>query len=312
MRTIKIKQSFLSIALCSFTVSSVASTSISAADPSFQQRASSTARSGAVGATTNSHSSYFWNPATNAFFNKYSVALNYSQSTSNIQAQIIDATTNPAFGGGMFYQQRKVEEVDWSQDTSLGTYNRSEKSYGTTMFSKLGNKMGLGLTVKYLQINPEKNSGFKKENYWNADFGVIYKLTQEISLGASALDFLSNSKNPSPKRYVFSSEFRPGPHFALSAQLEHYNELKEDSLFNFQQESSLSWAASAQYTYNKRMSLSAGYRKHGPWNQTRYSAGITYHGQKLSAGYAIQGNLTAETKEEKKAQHHNFDVALTF
>jgi hypothetical protein len=275
-------------------------------DPLFLLSPVAQSLGGAAYSLKGAHDSILLNPASGAFANEYSVHGNFSSSARTLSASIFDSKST-ALGAGFAYIRRNVEKDDATKVYTAGDSEQAYQGLNLSLFGKLQENFGVGLTVRYSGRNKTGTPSLDAQS-WNGDFGAVFKLLPQLTLGAVYKNILGDNKNLETRVLAGGLNYDLLPELTITAGLEKYSPTSESPLFGVPNESKITWAVGAHYSLKENgLSLRAGLREAAPWNTQLACAGLGYNKENLQIDYSIGSALKGE-----KLTVHTFGLGMIF
>ncbi len=275
-------------------------------DPLFLLSPVAQSLGGAAYSLKGAHDSILLNPASGAFASEYSVHGNFSSSARTLSASIFDSKST-ALGAGFAYVRRNIEKDDASKVYTSGDSEQAYQGLNLSLFGKLQENFGVGLTVRYSARNKTGTPALDAQS-WNGDFGAAFKLLPQLTIGAVYKNILGDNKNLETHVLAGGLNYDLLPEFTITAALEKYSPTSEAPLFGVPNESKITWAVGAQYSLKGNgLSLRAGLREAASWNTQLACAGLGYNKENLQIDYSIGSVLKGE-----KLTVHTFGLGMTF
>jgi hypothetical protein len=270
-----------------------AASAVTVADPNTLLGARSQGRAGATGASNLTHDSLFQNPASAAFIKSYAVSAGYVGAGDSLTASVVDTQSGPV-GGGIYYLRRDLRKLDSATITSnpaLGNYARSEEHAGVALLGRPSQQVGVGIIGRYI-YRRSYDSRVANKKGWNGDAGLRYMANQELSIGVTAQNLLTDETGVAPRRFAAAVEYTPMIELAMSAQV--FKVQPESLPANFtlpNPEQTTGFALGAEYRWPNGAMARAGYSSNPAWNQKIFSLGGGWENKSVSVDYALQKGI---------------------
>lgn len=275
-------------------------------DPLFLLSPVAQSLGGAAYSLKGAHDSILLNPASGAFANEYSVHGNFSSAARTLSASIFDSKST-AIGAGFAYIRRSVEKDDASKIYTAGDTESTYQGLNLSLFGKLQENFGVGLTVRYSIRNKSSSPDFNTQS-WNGDFGAAFKLLPQLTLGAVYKNILGDKKNLEPRIFAGGLNYDLLPELTITGSIEKYAASSDAPTFGVPNDSKLTWAVGAQYvlkTYG--LTLRAGLREAASWNSQVACGGLSYNKENIQVDYSL-----ANVLKGKKTSVHTFGLGVIF
>ncbi len=159
-------------------------------------------RSGAMGETGvaagGASAASFYNPALSAFADKNGISFSHHRWIQDINLNFIEAHFQTKVNVGVSLLATGVDDIEVRRTpspTPAAYVDSRDLAFTLNLSQALSKKWGAGVNVRYIS----EKIYYSSTHGWALDFGTVYKLTEEIRLGAAFSNLGSMSEMESEK-----------------------------------------------------------------------------------------------------------------